>query len=398
MKKIIIGLLVLAVIGIIVFIVFKSRDTQIKYITEQVTLGDIKSAISATGTVNAVKTVQVGTQASGTIKELFVDYNSSVKKGQILAQIDPAVFEAQVGQARANLSAAKANLEKAQVLLRDAKTTWERNKILYEKKFISKSDLDTSETNHLSATAQIKVALAQIEQSQAALESTSINLKYTRILSPVNGTVINRNIDVGQTVAASFQTPTLFTIAQDLTKMQIDTNIDEADISSIKAGQKVNFTVDAYPDAPFVGKVEVIRNAPITVQNVVTYNAVITVDNSSLKLKPGMTANVSIETQIKHGVLRLPSAALRFKPTLPQAKNGASVDRTKLKSLKGPMVWILDDKKPKPVKVTIGITDGSYTELMTGNLTKGQPVIVDSVGAAKKTDQPPGAGAPRMMR
>lgn len=398
MKKVIIGLMVLAVIGVIVFFVFRSKDTQIKYITEQVTLGDIKSIISATGTVNAVKTVQVGTQVSGTIKELFVDYNSSVKKGQILAQIDPAVFEAQVGQARANLSAAYANLEKAQVLLRDAKATWERNKILYEKNFISKSDLDTSETNHLSAAAQIKIASAQIEQTKAALDSSSINLKYTRILSPVNGTVINRNIDVGQTVAASFQTPTLFTIAQDLTKMQIDTNIDEADISSIKVGQKVDFTVDAHPDSPFVGKVEVIRNAPITIQNVVTYNAVITVDNSSLKLKPGMTANVSIETQIKQNVLRLPSAALRFKPAIPQAKNGASLDRTKPKSPRGPMVWVLENKKPKPVNVTIGITDGSHTEMIAGNLTAGQPVIIDSVGAVKKPDQPPGGGVPRMMR
>ena len=395
-KKIVIGVIILAVIGAIVLIVFFNKDNKPKFAYDRVSQGVIKSVVSATGTVNAVTTVQVGTQVSGTIRQLFVDYNSPVKKGQLLAQIDPDVFNAQVAQARANLLSARANLEKSQVMLRDTKTTWERNKILYEKKFISKSDLDTSETNFLSASAQIKVAEAQIEQAQAALDATSINLKNTRILSPVNGTVISRNIDVGQTVAASFQTPTLFTIAQDLTKMQIDTNIDEADIGKIKVGQTAPFTVDAYPDAPFNGKVSVIRNAPITIQNVVTYNAVVTVDNSSLKLKPGMTANVTIETEIKSGILRVPNAALRFKPTLPPDKSGNSQTALRLKSLKGPVVWIVENKKLKPVKLITGITDGSYTEIVSGDIKEGQPVITDSLAVKKKADTPP--GAPRLMR
>jgi len=392
MKKIIIGLIIVIALGVILFFVFKNKDGKQKYVTERITRGDIKSTVSATGTVNAVTTVQVGTQVSGTIQKLFVDFNSPVRKGQLLAQIDPAIFEAQVGQARANLLSAKANLEKSQVMLRDTKTTLERNKTLYAKNFIAKSDLDTSETNYLSAVAQIKVAEAQIEQAQAALDSSAINLKYTKILSPVRGTVISRNIDVGQTVAASFQTPTLFTIAQDLTKMQIDTSVDEADIGKVKAGQKAAFTVDAYPESPFNGKVSVVRNAPITVSNVVTYNAVIIVDNTSLKLKPGMTANVSIETESKQSVLRVPNAALRFKPATP----AATPDQKAAKGPRSPGVWILENNKSKNVKITTGISDGNYTEVISNELTEGQQIITDSSNSTKKNE--PAAGTPRFIR
>ncbi len=393
MKKIIlIGLIVVIALVVVLFLVFKNKDGKQKFVMEKITRGDIKSTVSATGTVNAVTTVQVGTQVSGTILKLFVDYNSPVKKGQLLAQIDPAMFEAQAGQARANLLSARASLEKSQVMLRDTKTTWDRNKILYAKNFISKSDLDTSETNYLSAVAQIKVSEAQIAQAQAALDSASINLKYTKILSPVNGTVISRSIDVGQTVAASFQTPTLFTIAQDLTKMQIDTSVDEADIGKVKAGQKAAFTVDAYPESPFNGKVSVVRNAPITVSNVVTYNAVIIVDNTGLKLKPGMTANVSIETESKQSVLRVPNAALRFKP----ATSVATPDQKAAKGPKGPGVWILENNKPKNVKITTGISDGNYTEVLSGELTEGQQIITDSSNSTKKNE--PAAGTPRFIR
>jgi len=394
MKKIIIGLIVVIALGVILFFVFKNKDGKQKYITDKITRGDIKSTVSATGTVNAVTTVQVGTQVSGTIQKLFVDFNSPVKKGQLLAQIDPAIFESQVGQARANLLSARANLEKSQVMLRDTKTTLERNKILYAKNFIAKSDLDTSETNYLSAIAQIKVAEAQIQQAQAALDSSSINLKYSKILSPVNGTVISRNIDIGQTVAASFQTPTLFTIAQDLTKMQIDTSIDESDIGKVKAGQKAAFTVDAYPESTFNGKVSVVRNAPINVSNVVTYNAVIIVDNTGLKLKPGMTANVSVETEIKQSVLRVPNAALRFKP----ATAAATPDQKAAKGSKGPGVWILENNKPKNVKITTGISDGNYTEVISSELTEGQQIITDSSNSTKKNEPAPGAGTPRFIR
>ena len=393
-KYIIIGSIVVIVLGIVLFFVFNNSNGKQKFVAEKITRGDIKSTVSSTGTVNAVTTVQVGTQVSGTIQKLFVDFNSPVKKGQLLAQIDPSILEAQVGQARANLLSARANLEKSQVMLRDTKTTLERNKTLYAKNFIAKSDLDTSETNYLSAIAQIKVAEAQVQQAQAALDSSAINLKYTKILSPVNGTVISRNIDIGQTVAASFQTPTLFTIAQDLTKMQIDTSVDEADIGNVKAGQKAAFTVDAYPESPFTGKVSVVRNAPITVSNVVTYNAVIVVDNTGLKLKPGMTANVSIETESRQSVLRIPNAALRFKP----ATSAATTDQKGAKGPRGSGVWILENNQPKNVKITTGISDGNYTEVTTSELTEGQLIITDSSNSTKKNEPASNAGVPRFIR
>ena len=393
-KYIIIGSIVVIVLGVVLFFVFTNSNGKQKFVTDKISRGDIKSTVSSTGTVNAVTTVQVGTQVSGTIQKLFVDFNSPVKKGQLLALIDPSILEAQVGQARANLLSAKANLEKSQVMLRDTKTTLERNKTLYAKNFIAKSDLDTSETNYLSAIAQIKVAEAQVQQAQAALDSSAINLKYTKILSPVNGTVISRNIDIGQTVAASFQTPTLFTIAQDLTKMQIDTSVDEADIGNVKAGQKAAFTVDAYPESPFTGKVSVVRNAPITVSNVVTYNAVIVVDNTGLKLKPGMTANVSIETESRQSVLRIPNAALRFKP----ATSAATTDQKGAKGPKGSGVWILENNQPKNVKITTGISDGNYTEVTTSELTEGQLIITDSSNSTKKNEPASNAGVPRFIR
>lgn len=397
MKKIIIAAVILIAVGTGLFFVFRSDKNGPKYVTDKITRGDIKATVSATGTVNAVTTVQVGTQVSGTIKQLFADYNSPVRKGQLLAQIDPAIFEAQVGQAQANLMSAKAGLEKTQVALRDAKTTYERSKTLFAKNFIARSDLDTAETNYLSALSQIKVAEAQIQQTKAALDSASINLKYTQIISPVNGTVISRNVDIGQTVAASFQTPTLFTIAQDLTKMQIDTSVDEADIGKIKVGQHAPFTVDAYPELTFPGKVSVVRNAPITVANVVTYNAVITVDNTDMKLKPGMTANVSIETAMVHGSLRVPNAALRFKPSATGKAGVSNAEQKGTKAAKGPAVWILENKKPKNVKITTGISDGSFTEVTSGNLNEGQQIILeDASSGKKKTD--PAAGAPRFIR
>jgi HlyD family secretion protein len=339
--------------------------------------------VTATGTVNAVVTVLVGTQVSGTIQSIYVDFNSPVKKGQILAQIDPVSFQAQVGQAMANLLVAKANVAKAEAGLLEAKRTLERNKTLFQKNYIAKGDLDTAETTEQSARAQVTAAKAQVQQARAALDYAENNLRYTRIVSPVDGTVISRNVDVGQTVAASFQTPTLFNIAQDLTKMQIDANIDEADIGKIKVDQSVEFTVDAYPEETFTGKVFVIRNAPITVQNVVTYDVVVKVDNPELKLKPGMTANVSIILEEKRGILRVPNAALRFKP------EGKDVD---LKKLKGAGVWILKDRKPERLQVKTGISDGNYTELVNGSLKENREVVVEAVENGKKKnnrDAPP---------
>jgi len=399
-KKVIVaaGLIVILAIG--GFFLFKNKSNGVKFKTEKVSKGDIRASVTATGTMSAVTTVLVGTQVSGTIKQLFVDYNSSVKKGQLLAQIDAAVFQAQVEQARANLQSVIANVEKSEAAMLDAKRTMERNRTLFDRNFIARSDLDTSETNYQSAKAQVNVSKAQVEQARAALQIARTNLQYTRILSPVDGMVISRNVDIGQTVAASFQTPTIFSIAQDLTQMQIDTNVDEADIGKIVVGQPVQFSVDAYPDIDFNGKVSEIRNAPVTVSNVVTYVVVIKVDNPDFKLKPGMTANVTIIIDQKQGVLKIPNAALRFKwmeekagekgkagvtPKRPEAVKDAPGRRTQ-------GLWILENDKPKRVPVTLGISDGNYTEIAAGDLKEGDAAIVEAVGNSKKTQA--GAGGP----
>ncbi|HBH60749.1 MAG TPA: efflux RND transporter periplasmic adaptor subunit [Nitrospiraceae bacterium] len=384
MKKILTGVLIAALLGIAVFFSFGNKENEIKYRTEKAARGDIISTVTATGTVNAVTTVLVGTQVSGTIKNIYADFNSPVKKGQAIALIDPATFEAQVAQARANLLSAKANEDKSEAALADAKRTMDRNRELLSKNLIARSDLDTAETNYETAKAQVGVSKAQVAQTEAALRIAETNLGYTKILSPVDGVVISRNVDIGQTVAASFQTPTLFTIAQDLTKMQIDTNVDEADIGNMKVGQDVEFTVDAYPDITFKGMVSQVRNSPIIVENVVTYDVVVKVDNPDLKLKPGMTANVSIVLQEKRDVIRLPNAALRFSPA-PEDKGRTQGQQRE----KGPGVWILKDRKATRVPVKTGISNGSYTELVSGDIREGQEVIVDSLVKQQNNSQPP---------
>jgi HlyD family secretion protein len=383
MKKILIISGIIIVIAVGGFLLFRGNGKEPKFRFDKVVRGDIKMAVTATGTVNPVTTVLVGTQVSGTIKNIYVDFNSPVKKGQLIAQIDPALFEAQVNQSRANLFSAKANLEKAEATLVDAKRTMERNKELLKKNLIAQSDLDTAETNYETAKASVDAAKSQVAQGEASLSSAETNLHYTRIVSPVDGIVVSRNVDVGQTVAASFQTPTLFSIAQDLTKMQIDTNVAEADIGGVKVGQDVEFTVDAYPDITFKGKVWQVRNAPITVQNVVTYDVVIQVDNPDFKLKPGMTANVSIIISIKKAVLKIPNAALRFKPA-EKSKPAGTAGRSKAGAQqKGAAVWTLEQGKPERVPISIGISDGSYTELLSGKIEEGQELIVESLTKAK---------------
>jgi HlyD family secretion protein len=319
--------------------------------------------------------VLVGTQVSGTIKHIYVDFNSPVKTGQVIAEIDPSLFEAQVEQAKANVLAAKANLKKAEATLADAARTLERNKALFAKDLIARSELDAAETNYQTALAQVGAARAQVIQAEAALKTAETNLRYTKIVSPVDGVVISRNVDVGQTVAASFQTPTLFTIARDLTKMQINTNVAEADIGKIAVDQPVEFTVDAYPDETFHGKVSQVRLAPVNIQNVVTYDVVILVDNPDLKLKPGMTANVTIITAEKKGVLRIPNSALRV--TL--SRFGEQQNK-----IESPGVWVLEKGKPVFVPVKLGITDGNYTEVISG-LNEGQEIVVEA--QSKRTKQ-----------
>ena len=385
MKKIMIIVICAAVLGIAAWMLFKNESDEPKFKTEKIVRGDIIETVTASGTVNPVTTVLVGTQVSGTVKNIYADFNSPVKKGQLIAQIDPARFEAEVEQARANLLSTKAEAERTEANLIDAERKLERNRKLFSDNLVSKNDMDTSETNYETAKAQVSASKAQVAQAEATLKIAETNLRYTRILSPVEGIVVSRNVDVGQTVAASFQTPTLFTIAQDLTKMQIDTNVDEADIGKVSAGQNVEFNVDAYPDITFKGKVSQVRNAPITIQNVVTYDVVIKVDNPELQLKPGMTANVSIVLSIKKDVLKISNAALRFSPDVKDKGRAQQ---------KGRGVWIIENKTPKRIPVAVGISDGNYSELLSGEIREGQEIIVESLTKPKENNRPVG---PRMF-
>jgi HlyD family secretion protein len=425
-KKVLIVVALLLVLSAGAFLGFRGTGNGPKFKTARATTGNLRATVTATGTMNAVITVLVGTQVSGMVKKLHADFNSPVKAGQVIAEIDPATFEAQVDNVKANLLQAKAMVEKDKALLADATRIRDRNKELFSKSLIAKADLDTSEATHDVDEAQLHSDMAQVSQIEAQLRLAETNLRYTKIISPVDGTVVSRNVDVGQTVAASFTTPTLFTIARDLTKMQVDTNVDEADVGRVALDQKVEFSVDAYPDRIFHGTVSQIRIAPITVQNVVTYDVVITVDNEDLKLKPGMTANVSIIVANKSGVLKIPNAALRFRPSdkdlgksagAPPVKEGAppqgsaNAGRAQGRSGAGQggpssggpagqrsyALWILEQGQPKRVPVTMGISDGMFTEITGGDLKEGQEVIVESLSGAKKSGAAQ-QGAPRFIR
>ncbi len=281
----------------------------------RVTRGDIAETVGATGQLQAVTTVQVGTQVSGTIQELNADFNSLVRKGQVLARLDPSLFQTQIEQARANLIRAEADLERFRVALDDTRTKLNRARELSEKKLIAQTELEAAEVAVRSAEAQLRSQQAAVTQSQASLQQSQVNLQHTVIESPIDGLVISRNVDVGQTVAASMSAPTLFVLAADLTKMQVLASLDESDVGRIRPGQFVRFRVDAFPTEEFIGAVTQVRLQPTTVQNVVTYQTVIDVPNPDLKLKPGMTANVNIEIARRANVLRVPNTALRFRPT-----------------------------------------------------------------------------------
>jgi HlyD family secretion protein len=407
MKKYLVILTVIILIAGVAGYFYYKRTPEISYKTAKIERGSIVSTVAATGNLSAVITVQVGTQVSGTIQKLYVDYNSRVKKGQPIAEIDPALFNASVEQSQGNFLNAEANRQKANVALVDAERTVKRNKQLLADGIISQSDYDVVETALQSARAGVKAAEGSVAQTRGALMQAKTNLHYSVIRSPVDGVVISRAIDVGQTVAASFSTPTLFTIAQDLTKMQIEVSVDEADISRIKLAQKASFTVDSYPEQTFRGKVTQIRSAPIITQNVVTYVVVVSVDNSDLKLMPGMTANVSVEAAKKEDVLKLPPAALRFKPKSKgdDAKEKgkgemAGVDAQRPAGSGGPsggskggsgktrgknqQVYLLKEGKPLAVPVTTGIANNNSIELVEGALKEGDEVIVEQVGGDTK--------------
>jgi HlyD family secretion protein len=525
------------------YLYYNGAEPPPRYLTARVEQGRIVAAVNATGTVNAVVTVQVGSQVTGTIQKLFADFNTAVQEGQVIAQIDSAPFEARASQARANLASAKAavqvaqatmentkaavetaqanaksaqaNTDKAKITLVEAERTLERQKGLMRRGLVSQSELDTAQTAYDGAVSQVQLAeaqyeaslgqlksaraqgrlaeaqytsaLAQVEQTQAALQAAELDLEHTTIRSPVNGTVIARNVDVGQTVAASLQAPILFLIAQDLTRMQVDTNVSEADIGRVSEQQSATFTVDAYPERSFTGQVVQVRNAPINVQNVVTYNAVIKVDNTDLKLRPGMTANVMFIVAQRDAILKVPNAALRFQPggaeqnaatsngsapgggdrlqaiqqRLTQTlvltreqqtrleaimqrarqqgqglreQDGSEEDKRArrrelqmqtraqirdiltdsqrqkyedlLKTLdrqrdesgaqeRSGRVWLLGENgQPQPVALKLGVSDNTFTEIMTNDLRAGQEVIIgiQPPGKRSATTTPPGFG------
>ena len=366
-------LVVAMVAGGVYWFGFK-KEKPVRYKTGTVQRGDLTALVVANGTVNPVTIVQVGSQISGTILKLFADFNSVVTKGQVIAQIDPALLQAKVDQTQADLRNAQAVLEREKVTAQDNARTLKRYQSLLAQELISQMDVDVAQTKFDQSLATIKGAQAQVEQAKANLASALTNLHYATIRSPVNGIVISRNVDVGQTVAASLQAPTLFTIAQDLKEMEIHTSVDEADIGRIKLDQPALFTVDAFPGESFKAEVGQIRNAATTVQNVVTYDVVLEVKNPLLKLKPGMTANVSIITEEKSDVLKVPNAALRFRPPVKEAPEKPEAK----KAAKGPRVYRVGPKNQLiPVPVRAGISDGQYTEIAWGKLQEDDQVVVD---------------------
>jgi HlyD family secretion protein len=353
-----------------------TENARSKFETETIDRGAIRAKVTATGVVNPTVQVQVGTQVSGTIRALGADFNSTVEPGQMIAQIDPRMFRAAVEQARANLLAARANTHRLRAQLEDAKRTAVRNRQLFEQSLLAKATVDTSDTSAESAAAQVEQSLAAEAQARAALDAAELDLEYSTIRSPIHGTVITRNVDVGQTVAASFAAPTLFLIGEDLTKMEVDTSIAEADVGALAPGIAATFTVDAFPTQIFRGVIRQVRASPQIVQNVVTYNAVIDVANPDGRLKPGMTANLEIVYAERADVVRVPNAAIRFHP--PSAVVGA-IAPTPPQGQK--LVWIERAGVPVPVMFVPGVRDGTYTEALRG-LAPGDRVITEDNGAA----------------
>jgi HlyD family secretion protein len=383
---------------------FGNGKKESPYVTVPAQRGSVRQVVSSTGTLQAVVTVQVGSQVSGTIEKLLVNFNTKVKAGQVVAQLNQDKFKASVDQARANLLAAESNLAKAKVSVADAQRTLRRNAELRKRDLMAQSELDAAQTAYDAASAQLEVNKAQVAQAQAALNQSMVDLNNTVIRSPVDGLVISRNVDVGQTVAASLQAPTLFTIANDLSKMEVHTNVDEADVGNVHERQEVSFTVDAFPARRFRGTVYQVRNAPITVQNVVTYDAVVRIDNKELLLKPGMTANVQFLVSQKEDVLTVPNIALRFKP--PDQKNEAQELLRQEQSRAAPRVgarrtsragggggagggarrltiYVLKGAQAEPVEVQLGITDGSKTEVAGGELNENDSVIIGMASGAQ---------------
>ena len=384
------AILAAAAIAVLAVIWKINTASPTQYATAPVTRGDVISTITATGTVNPVTTVQVGTYVSGTINSLSCDYNTKVLKDQLCAKIDPKPYQVVVDQDQANLDVAKAQLVKDRANLVYTAVTQNRYDDLLAKNAISLDAADAARNANSQAQALVDLDVASVAQRAAILKAAQINLDYTNIVSPVNGTVVSRNVTAGQTVAASFQTPTLFLIATDLTKMEVDTNVSESDIAGASQGANAGFTVDAFPRRTFQGRVTQVRQAPISVQNVITYDVVITVANPGLLLKPGMTATAKIDTAEALNVLRVPSQALRFVPSgasRPGSDGGAkSVHRT---------VWVMRAGELVAVPVTVGLDDDSFAQIKSGELKIGDQVVTSAL-AAGSTPAHPAAATPSL--
>ncbi|MBN1273773.1 MAG: efflux RND transporter periplasmic adaptor subunit [Candidatus Aminicenantes bacterium] len=449
-KKLIFGIIIIVVIAGIVlgFTLFRQKNgKQEKYKKEAVDKGNIEAVVITSGTLNPVTIVDVGSQVSGRISSIYVDFNSEVKAGQLIAELDPSQFLTKVKQNEANYESAKASVEKSKVTLDNSKKKLDRALELFEKDLISYEEKETAETAYYSAVADLQSSEARLQQADSQLESSKVDLEYTIIKSPIDGVVINRNINVGQTVAASFQAPVLFQIANDLSKMQVECSIDEADIGRIKQDQKVRFTVDAFPDDSFEGTVIQVRYSPEIVSNVVTYTTIVNVENPEIKLRPGMTATVSIVTGEAKNVLRVPNAALRFTPTLgpeqmreiltkmreertaqQQASGQTSPRRSEPRqgsenrrppqegqqgssdflarflqraNQKGSgIVWMENEKgELRPVFIRTGVTDNTYTEVVRARgLEEGQLVITGMNGSESSSNDSRGFRGGFMMR
>ena len=422
-KWIVGGVALLAALGAGGYVYLSGDQKQsVKYKTAKIERGTVAQVVTATGTINPVITVQVGSQVSGIIKALYADFNSVVKAGQVVAQLDPAPFRTVVTQMEASLQNAVGNVARARADLALQKLNFDRAKVLFQQQLNAQQDVDNARAAFETSQANLQIAEAQVKQAQAQLDTATVNLEYTTIHSPVHGIVISRNVDVGQTVAASFQAPVLFTVAKDLTKMQVDTNVSESDIGGITDGKPATFVVDAYPNQVFKGTILQVRNAPITVQNVVTYNVVIGVDNTDLRLRPGMTANAAIIVARRDDVLKVPNQALRFKPAPAKggekpggpsaasagkrdgAGKGGSSEGGRREGAEGrpkQKVWLRSPQgEPAPVEVKAGITDGTFSELVEGELKEGDEVIVgvDMPKGSYGGNLPPGFGSQPSQR
>ena len=390
-------LILVTITGLSAAAMYMRRGADLPQVTtDTLSRGAIVNVISATGTLEAVETVLVGTQVSGTVQSLHADFNSIVKKGQLLAKLDPSLILADIERANANLASAEADVERIRVAANDAERKLARARELFERQLIPANELDAAEMARRTSEAQLKGGMAQVTQARAAVEQSRVNLQKTVITSPINGIVISRSVDVGQTVAASLQAPTLFTIAADLSQMQLKASIDESDLGSIKNAQEVTFRVDAFPNDVFRGTVKQVRLNPVIEQNVVTYAAIISAPNPELKLKPGMTANLTVEVARRDNVLRVPGTALRFKPTAavleaigePLADGAPASGAARPAGTSGrtasaneATVWVYDGERLRPVRVRLGISDSTFTEIVESDLPEGTRLVTQAAMA-----------------